>query len=168
MAPPPPLIFICQTTTQGGFECLAPKMLWQRLVVQSLRVSPCARHPLLCIKQYEVLLYFPLWGTLPRFEGTWKWLYRRMMKHELLFSCSTQAKRQAIELLILWELSFEYPPRLLWCISWGARAPNFFREQDHFCAVLWNYLQKESALMSSVNSSLVGFWFVFLSPIFNE
>lgn len=146
----------------------ASKMLWQCLVVQSLHVPPCTSHPLLCIKQYKVLLYFPLWGILPRFEGTWKWLYRGMMKYELWFSCSTQAKRQEIEWLILGELSLEYPPQLWWCISWDARVPNPFREQDHFCVIFWNYLQKESALMSSVNSSLVGFWFVSFPLFFNE
>lgn len=125
-------------------------MLYQRLVVQSLHVFPYASHPLLCIKHYEALLYFPLWGILPLFEGTWKWLYRWMMKHELVFSCSTQAKRQETEWLILAELSLEYPPQLWWRISWGARVPNPFREQDHFCVVLWNGLQKESALVSSV------------------
>lgn len=168
MATPPPLVFICHTTTQGGFECLASKMLWQCLVEQSLHVTPWASRPLLCIKQYKVLLYFPLWGILTRFEGTWKWLYRRMMKYELLFSCSTQAKRQEIEWLILGQFCLENPPQLCWCISWGSRVPNPLREQDHFCVAHWNYLQKEIALISSVNSSLAGFQFVFLSPIFNE
>lgn len=127
-------------------------MLYQRLVVQSLHVFPYASHPLLCIKHYEALLYFPLWGILPLFEGTWKWLYRWMMKHELVFSCSAQAKSQETEWLILAELSLEYPPQLWWRISWGARsAKPLQRARSFLCSTLkWSSKRKCSHVISKI------------------
>lgn len=40
VATPPPLLFICHATTQGGFECLESKMLWQCLWCRASLSSP--------------------------------------------------------------------------------------------------------------------------------
>lgn len=141
-------------------------MLQQCLVVWSLHVFPCTAHPLLCINHTKSCFIFLFGASCPSLKEP-ESDYRDNDETWALVLMFHPAKRQEIEWLALGELSLEFLSQPWQRISWGPRVPKPFREQDHFCVVLWNELQRKSVFTSSVNSWLAGFG-VFFPLVFNE